>query len=153
MGDLSEMKMIIYKAGDADSHKAAGKMLQELPPGEYVLKITKNRPIRSLKQNGYYHFVWQIYATHTGHYVDELKKEFYDKIGFYEFFMDARGKQTKRYKSTADLDDAEMARIINQQAQWGRDEFPSVIVPRREDATYMMWMQAENEYNKTFSGF
>lgn len=147
------MKLILYKSGDADSHKKLGRELQSLPEGEYVIKVTKNKNIRSLGANAYYHMVWNIYATHTGHYIDELKHEFYDKIGYFDWFEDARGVRTKRYRSTSDEDTAGFAAIINKQAQWGRDEFPAVIVPRKEDATYLQWMQIENEYNKTFSGW
>lgn len=151
------MKNVIYDAKDettrAASHKAVGKILQELPAGEYAIKIVKNRHIRSLGKNAEYHAIWHIYAIHTGHYIDELKKEFYDKIGFYELHTDARGKTTKRYKSSADLDEVQMQALINQQAQWGREEFPEVIVPRPQDRDYKLWMDIQNEYNKTFSGW
>lgn len=147
------MKHILYKAGDDESHKNTGKILRALDAGEYIIQIKKNKNIRSLGANAYYHMVWNIYATHTGHYIDELKKEFYDKIGFYETWVDERGKEVRRYKSSGKEDTAGMAALINKQAQWGRDEFPKVIVPRKEDATYMQWMEVENEYNKTFSGW
>ena len=148
------MKTLLY-SGDEKDHISAGKVLRELPKkaNGYLVIIKENRPIRSLAANAYYHMVWNIYATHTGHYVDELKQEFYDKIGFYTLHTDSRGKSTKRYKSSKDCDTAEMSSLINQQAQWGRDEFPEVIVPRKEDATYLQWLQVENEYNQTFSGF
>lgn len=152
------MKHILYsrKRDDPEgdkSHKSVGQQLLDFPDGEYIISVKKNKPIRSLPSNSYYHMVWNIYATHTGHYIDELKKEFYDKIGFFEMFTDKRGKTTKRYKSSADCDVPEMSSLINQQAQWGREEFPEVIVPRREDATYLQWLQVQNEYNKTFSGW
>ncbi len=147
------MKVLLYKAGDAQSHLKIGMTLKELPPGEYIIKVHKNRPIRSLGANRYYHMVWNIYATHTGHYVDELKKEFYDKIGYYTEHTDKRGKTTRRYKSSAEEDTAGMNALINQQAQWGRDEFPEVIIPRLEDATYLQYLEIENQYTKTFSGY
>lgn len=146
-------KILLYKAKDETSHRMVGKELSELPDGSYVIRISKNRPVRSLGQNSYYHMVWNIYASHTGHYIDELKTEFYDKIGFYTIFEDKRGKKIKRYKSSKDCDTSEMTALINQQLQWGRDEFPEVIVPRQEDATYLQYIQIENEYEKVFSGF
>lgn len=152
------MKHILYtrKADTHEgeqSHKSVGRQLLELPDGDYIISIKKKKNIRSLSANRYYHMVWHIYATHTGHYIDEIKREFYDKIMFYELHTDKRGKTTKRFKSSADCDTAEMASLINQQAQWGRDEFPEVIIPRKEDATYMQWLQVESEYTKSFSGF
>lgn len=147
------MKLIPYTAKDAVSHKKVGRVLQELPEGDYVISVKKNKPIRSLKANSYYHLVWNIYAIHTGHYIDELKKEFYDHIGFYDLFEDSRGVITRRYKSSAKCDKTEMAALINQQLEWGRHEFPEVIIPRLEDTTYLQWMEIENQYNKTFSGW
>jgi hypothetical protein len=151
------MKTIIYNNKDeatkAANHKEVGRQLLELPPGEYVIKIVKNRHIRSLSKNAEYHAIWHIYAIHTGHYIDELKKEFYDKIGFYTFHTDSRGKTTKRYKSSADCDEVEMQALINQQAQWGRDEFPEVVIPKPQDRTYELWFEIQNQYNRTFSGW
>ncbi len=147
------MKTVLYKSDDEESKRKFYQVLKELKSGSYAITIKINRPIRSLGANRYFHMVWNIYATHTGHYIDELKREFYEKIGFYEIFTDKRGISTKRYKSSADCDTTEMSSLINQQAQWGRDEFPEVIVPRLEDATYLQYMQVENEYNKTFSGW
>ncbi len=148
-------RFILYKAKDPASHKEAGRILWDFPECKegYIIKVTKNKPTRSLDQNNYYHMVFAIYATHTGHYIDELKKEFYDKIGFYDDFTDKRGKTTRRYKSSSDLDQTEMSALINQQAQWGIDEFPEVIIPRKEDAKYIQWLQVEDEYNRTFSGW
>jgi hypothetical protein len=143
----------LFDTEDEQSKRKFYAELKTLKPGAYAYSIKKNKPIRSLGANKYFHMVWNIYATHTGHYIDELKREFYDKIGFYELFTDKRGKQTKRYKSSKDCDTTEMSSLINQQAQWGRDEFPEVIVPRKEDATYLQWIQVENEYNRTFSGW
>jgi len=97
--------------------------------------------------------ILSIYASHTGHYIDELKQEFYTKIGFFEIFEDRRGIKTKRFKSSKDCDTKEMTSLINQLLQWGRDEFPEVIIPRQEDATYMQYMAVQNDYERVFSGF
>jgi len=151
------MKILLYKATDPEkrkvSHQEIGRALSEFPPGEYVVKITKNRNIRSMGANAFYHVVLSIYATHTGHYIDELKKEFYDKIGYFEIFEDKRGKQTKRYKSSSDEDTSGMSKLINQVLQWGREEFPDVKIPQKQDVDYLRYMEVENDYNKTFSGW
>lgn len=146
-------RIYLYKAKDAESHKEIGRKLQELPDGQYVVKITRNKPIRSLAANGFFHMVCQIYATHTGHYLDEIKDEFKNDIGFYTMHTDKLGKQIKRLKQSSSLDETEMASLINQLLQWGRDKFPEVIIPRKEDATYLQWIQVENDYNRTFSGY
>ena len=92
------MKTVLYKSDDEESKRKFYQVLKELKPGSYAITIKINRPIRSLGANRYFHMVWNIYATHTGHYIDELKREFYEKIGFYEIFTDKRGISTKRYK-------------------------------------------------------
>ena len=144
----------IYKAGDAKAHAEFGKKLwNEYKSGEYVIKITKNKPIRSLGANNYFHMVLSIYASYTGHYLDEIKDEFKLDVGYYDLVTDKQGKQFKRLKSTSEEDTTGMSRLTNQLLQWGRDKHPECIIPRLEDATYLQWIQVQNEYEKVFSGF
>ncbi len=148
------MKVLLYKRSDTDGNgQEIMKQLKELPEGQYILKVVKHRPVRSLSANAFYHMRWSIVATHTGHYVDEIKREFYDHIGYFTWHEDKRGKRTKRYKSSADEDTAGMGALINQQGVWISDEFPEVIIPRKEDATYLQYLQVETEYTKVFSGY
>lgn len=144
----------LYKARDKDSHQAFGKKLWETyESGEFVITVKKNKPIRSLGANNYFHMILSIYATYTGHYLDEIKGEFKYDIGYYDIITDKLGKQFKRLKSTSKADTTEMASLTNQLEQWGRNKFPECIIPRKEDATYIQWLEVQNQYERTFSGF
>lgn len=152
------MRTYLYDCTTQDkrltSHKALGKELAKVPDGyEYVLTLKKNKAIRSLGQNNFFHMVLTIYANHIGLYLDEMKGEFYDAIGFYEMHEDKRGSMHKRYRSSADLDQGEMSALITKFLQWAGNAFPEVKVPRKEDATYKQWLEVENEYQKALAGW
>lgn len=146
--------IFLYKAKDKIVHETFGKKLWNMAEsGEFIISVKKNKPIRSLGSNNYFHMILSIYATYTGHYIDEIKDEFKNDIGYYDIITDKLGKPFKRLKSTSKADTTEMASVINQFEQWGRDKFPECIVPRKEDATYIQWLEVQNQYERTFSGF
>lgn len=146
------MKMFTYTAKDEASHKSAGAKLRELPEGEYLITVKKNRPIRSLSANKFFHAIIKVYATHTGHHADEIDNMF-RMARHYEIIEYPSGKNEKIPKRTSNLDTKEFAAVVNNLLQWGQDEFPTVKVLRKEDLTYQMWMEIENDYERTFSGF
>lgn len=146
------MRTFLYTAGDPVSHKKIGSSLSELPAGDYVIIVKKNRPIRSLQANKFYHAVMKLYATHTGHTMSEIENMFKMERHF-EIVYYPSGKTEKIPRDTHDLDTKEFTAMCNNLLQWGRDNFPEVIVPRQEDLTYRQWIEIDNEYNKTFSGF
>lgn len=128
------------------------KILKELKPGEYIYEIKKLRAIRSIKQNSFYWAVIQLYAIHTGHTAKEI--EFMFKMArWHEEVEYPSGKRVTIPKDTHDLDTAEFSVVVNNLLQWGSEEFPAVIVPRREDLTYAQWMEIGNQYERTFSGY
>lgn len=151
MGDLCQMKMIIYKAGDADSHKQLGKALAELPPAEYVVQIKKNRSIRSLQANKYYHVILNIIGISSGHSHDELHE--ICKLKFNSHMIDLpKGGSHVIGKTTTDLDTIEFAGYVNRVKQWAQDEW-GITIPEARDIDYARWMEIENTYNENFSGF
>lgn len=147
------MKSYLYEPGNDASHKEIGRILRELPKDKkYIISIKRNKAIRSISANAFFHAVCQIYAIYTGHTLQEIKDEF-KRDRFFEMTTDKLGRQFKRLKSTGDLDTAEFAAVCNNLIQWGHEQFPAVIVPRKEDLTYIQWINVENEYEKVFSGF
>lgn len=145
------MKILLYTPGDNNRHKELGRLLQSLPDGDYVIQVKKNRPVRSLKANAYYWMCVKIYSIHTGHHESEID---------YMFRMDRHyqmkvinGREVKVPKETKDLDTKEYADFVSKFLAWGRENFPEVIIPRPEDATYLQWVQVNNDYNESFSGY
>lgn len=144
------MKIFLYTAGDADSHKDLGRRLQELEPGEYCMTIKRNRPIRSLNQNKYYHAILNIIAISTGHTHDELHE--ICKLKFNSKWVDLpRGGTHVIGKTTSDLDTAEFTAYVNRVKQWAIDEF-GITIPESRDIDYARWIEIENTYDDNFKG-
>lgn len=145
------MKQLLYIAGNADSHKELGKYLQSLPQGDYVIVIKKNRAIRSLSANRYYHLILNIIGIHTGHTHEQLHE--ICKLKFNpEIINTPKGGSVVVGRSTNDLDTKEFGAYVNRVKQWSRDEF-SINVPEPQDLDYMKQMQIENDYEKVQSGY
>lgn len=145
------MKVLIYQAGNTDSHKALGKELAQLPPGEYVIEVKKNRAIRSLQANKYYHVVLNIIAISTGHSHEELHE--ICKLKFNPLLVDLpKGGSQVIGGSTKDLDTLQFAAYVNRVKQWALDEF-GIVIPEPDSIDRARWIDIENAYNENFSGF
>lgn len=141
----------LYTAGDANSHKLLGRKLSELKPGDYVIEVKRNRPIRSLAHNKYYFAILKLIATETGNDVDRLheiaKKKFNgEMVQLPKSGMEMVGR------STSELDSKEFSAYINRVKLWANDEF-GITVYDRENMTIEQLMDIENNYEKVFSGF
>ena len=152
------MKRILYDATDHEkrkaSHLSVGKELQKLDEGfTYLLSIKRNRAIRSLSANNFFWMVINLYATATGHTKNEIDFMFRMARHWKEIAMPSSGEVIRVPKETHELDTKDFSAVINNLLQWGREEFPNVIVPRREDATYLDYMRIEDEYDEANAGF
>lgn len=145
------MKIILYTANDEASHKALGAELRKLPDGEYCIEVKKNRPIRSMKANKYYFAILKIIGTATGHTHEELHEIMKLKFNSDLIHFPKSGSQIIG-KTTSDLDTAEFAAYINRVKKFSIEEF-GLIIPEPKDLDYARWMEIENSYNRTFSGF
>jgi len=145
-------KIVLYDNREEENKRKFYNTLKALPPDEYVVEIKKNRPIHTIKQSSYFHVLCQIYAIHTGHYLDEIKDEF-KRDRFFEMKIDNQGREFKRLKSTSKLSDVDYQIVITLFLEWGKEKHPEVIVPQKRDMDYKMWMEIGNAYNRTFSGY
>lgn len=145
------MKAFLYTGKDAVSHKELGNKLWDMPTGEYILMVKKNRPIRSLQANKFFWAVIRLYAIHTGHTEQEINIMFrmdrHSKI-----ILNSKGVEKRVPLETKALDTKEFAIVCNNLLAWGYENFPEVRVPRKEDMTYIQYMEIENDYTKVFSG-
>ena len=139
----------IYTAGDANSHKALGKKLSELKPGQYVLEVKRNRPIRSISQNKFYFAILKVIATETGNDIDRLHEIAKKKFNGEMVILPKSGAEMVG-KSTGDLDSKEFTAYINRVKLWARDEF-GVLIEERENTTIQHLIDIEDKYKKTFS--
>lgn len=153
------MKKWIYdtkKEYRAAAHKEIGRKLMELQEDKrFIIEVKVLRTIHSIPQMQYFHVVCTIYATHTGHTMEEIKDEF-KRARFFEMKIDKFGREFKRLKPTSGLDVAEYASLINNLLQWGLEEYPQVIIKKKEDLTYEKWIEYESlvdeEYENMMRG-
>jgi hypothetical protein len=139
-------KIFLYQAGDIQSHKDLGRKLQELKEGEYVIHIKKNRPIRSLSANRYYHLILNIIGIETGHTHEELHEALKLKFNAKIIHFPKGGSQVVG-ESTSNLDTKEFAAYINQVKNWALNEF-GIVIPEAKDIDYQRWMEIENTYEE-----
>lgn len=144
------MKILLYQAGSADSHKEIGRKLQELKPGNYTIEIKKSRAVRSLSANRYYHAILNIIGIETGHTHAELHEALKLKFNSHVIFFPKGGSQLVG-KSTADLDTAEFAGYINRVKQWALDEF-GIVIPESSNISHESWVELQNTYDENQNG-
>lgn len=152
------MKHFIYDNRQEESKREFYNKLKSLEQAEYVVVIKRNCAVRSLSANKYYHAILNIICIKSGQGTGDkifdhdqlhelLKKKFNNEVIFFP-----KGGSELVGKSTSDLDTKEFAIYINRVKQWAIDEF-DIVIPELKDLDYKGWMEIENEYDKTFSGF
>ncbi len=146
------MKTGLLDTRDENSKRAFYSVLKDLKPDEYIYSIKKNRSVRSVSQNNFYWAVIQLYAIHTGHTQKEIDGMFRMDRHFEIVEYPKSGRREKIPKDTSDLKTDEFTFLCNNLLQWGRENFPEVIVPRKEDLTYVQWMNISNEYDRVNQG-
>ena len=145
------MRTFIIKSGDETTLKDLGKYLRELKPGgNYIVEVKKNRAIRSLSQNRYYHAILNIIGIETGHTHEELHEAMKMKFNCAVIFFPKGGSQVIS-KTTADLDSAEFAGYINRVKNWALNEF-GIVIPEAKDVDYARWLEIENAYEQNQQG-
>jgi len=145
-------KFFIYKKTPEIHAEFGRKVWAESEEGvEYIYTRKVNRPIRSIPQNKMFHAICQVFAMYTGHTIEEIKDEF-KRERYFEMRTDKQGVLFKRLKSTSKADTSEFTWLINNLLEWGRDKWPSCIVPRKEDMSYLMLIEIEEQYEREFFG-
>lgn len=151
------MRLFLYEAKNEKHHKELGAYLRSLEKGNYVVTVKHNRPIRSLSANKYYHFILNEICIHSGQGTGDqnfdhaelheiLKKKFNSRIVKLKSGSEIVGQ------STSDLDSKEFTDYVNKVTMWAKDEF-GIIIPEAKDVDYLRWMENENRYTQTFSGY
>lgn len=143
-------KILLYEVGNNESHKEVGKTLRELKPGTYTVEIKKNRAIRSLSANKYYHLILNIIGIETGHTHEELHEAMKLKFNSEVIFFPKGGSQMIG-KSTSTLDTKEFAGYVSRVKRWALDEF-NIIIPESRDVDQMRWMEIQNVYDENQQG-
>ena len=143
-------RFLLYKAKDEQSHKELGAKLRDLPEGEYVIEVKKNRAVRSLKANKYYRFVLNLMAIETGISHDDMHEAMKHKFNSKVIFYPSGGTQCIG-ESTSSLDVAEFAGYVNRVKQYAQDDL-RINIPELKDVDYRRWMEMETLYEENFRG-
>lgn len=147
---FSKMKTVILKTDDEDSKRKLYNVLKELKPGSYVVEIKKNRNVRSLSANRYYHAILNIACmeldiTHENMH-EAMKYKFNSTVVFFP-----KGGSQCIGNTTSDLDTKEFTAFVNRVKQYLQDDL-GIIIPEAKDIDYGRWIEIQNSYDDNFPG-
>lgn len=145
--------ILYYKAGDPASHKEIGRKLQDLQPGEYVIDIKKNRPIRSLAANRYYFgVVLKIIVMETQQEEDVNQMHEFFKMRLNAQMIEFKnGKREMIPGSTSVMDSKEFTSFVQRVKDYARTEL-NLVIPEPGDVDRNIWSQINEQYSKRFDG-
>ena len=109
--------MLYNPEKEIDIQRAIVK-LKQLIASKKVFELKEKRPKRSLSQNNYLHLILSWYALEYGETLEYIKQEIFKKFvnkSIFEFeYVNRRTGETRtEYRSTANLDTAELSMAIN----------------------------------------
>lgn len=147
------MLIFLYDAADEKSVEKFVKDVQSLPEGKkYRFEVHEIKPVRSLSQNRRYWAIMNQIATHTGHTRDEIDHMFrmdrHNEIVYYP-----SGRTEKIPRKTSDLDTREFTIVMYNLEQWCEENFPEVRLIDERSMTYERWLEIEDNYHRSQSGF
>lgn len=136
--------------GDPKSVKEFGDKFRELENGNWVFEVKKNRPIRSLSQNRFYHVVLKIIGIETGHTHEQLHELMKRMFNSDVIHLPKGGTQIVG-KSTATLSDVEFLGYVNRVKDWALSEY-SIIIPTREQMDTARELAINTAYSENQMG-
>ena len=139
-----------YTQGNQLQHSQLGQKLKDLAPGEYIIEVKRNRPIKSFGQSKYlFGVVYKTIAAETGMNTDELHEIFKLKFNAQEKFF-PNGRREVLPGSTKDLDTAEMTSFITKVKHYAAEEL-NIHIPELCDVDYKLWMEINERHVKVFN--
>lgn len=123
--------------------------LVQLTSKKNIVEVKKISPKRSLSQNSYLHLLLGAFGQHFGYTLEEAKIIYKDlNTGMYKYDKEVRGKKHTFYRSSADLDKAEMTKSIDILREWSdRAGYP---LPTATDQGWLMQIENEIERSKYY---
>lgn len=128
-------------------HKVAG--------AKKVVELKVKNPKRTMAQNNYLHLLLSWFGLHFGYTMDEVKQLIFKRMVNEDLFSKVvenrfTGERMIAWKSTADLNTAEMTAAIDRFRNWSASvaHFP---LPSAEDKDFLLQVQAEIERNVEYA--
>ncbi len=140
------MKYSTMNKGEAS---AAILYLTQLVRDEKVVEVKEVKPRRSLNQNSYLHLLLGAFGAHFGYSLEEAKTIYKQlNASIYEYSREVRGKQHTFYRSSAELDKAEMTKSIDTLREWSaKAGYP---LPSAVDQDWLRQIENEVEQHGSY---
>lgn len=107
--------MARYKPNDPRDYLSALDFIEKAKEQQFDIELKKYYPKRSNKQNAYLHFICAYFAHQYGVTEYEAKQVFLKEYACPDIFKvekEIKGQKIVYYRSTAELNTAEMASVI-----------------------------------------
>ena len=130
-----------YNLANKDEKKQAMSYFMTLANKKALVEVKKLQRNRTLRQNAYLHLIIGYFGVHFGYTLDEAKI-IYKDINRSTYMYEKRDR--KFYRSSADLDTAEMTKTIDRFRQVSAEQGCPLPPP-----TDLEWLrQIENEIER-----
>jgi hypothetical protein len=139
-----------YNPQEPLQHAQLGARLRELSPGEYLVTVKRNRPIKSLGQTKYlFGVVYKTIAMETGMDDEQLHELFKLKFNPQNVKL-PNWSMVVLPGSIKDLDTQEMTSFITKVKHFAAEEL-NIHIPELKDVDYKLWMEINERHDKVFN--
>lgn len=138
--------MARYRPSDPRDMLAAYDFLNRAKEQQFDIELKKYYPKRSNRQNGYLHFLCAYFAHQYGCTVYEAKQVFLKEYACpltFKVEKEIKGEKIIYFRSTADLNTAEMASVIRNFIDWSN--FHGIMLPEPADDIAIRCAEREME--------
>jgi hypothetical protein len=145
--------MLYNPEKEIDIQRALVK-IRQLIATKKVFELKEKRPKRSLNQNNYLHLILSWYAFEYGETLEYIKQEVFKKyvnksIFEYDYVNRITGETRVEYRSTANLDTAELSVAIDRFRDFSVKQ-AGIYLPEPKDLVLLREIEIQIENNKQY---
>ena len=143
---------MIYESSNEFHKQRAITYFNKLITKGAVIEIVEKKPKRSIQQNRYMHMIFAWFGYETGYTLEEVKQEIFKKIVNPTLFYEGEVGDLvplQRWRSTADLDSAELTIAIDKFRDFASKE-AGVYLPAPNDLASLNHIEIELKNNQFF---
>lgn len=141
---------MIYKTQNKYHCQRAVVRFQKLIEKGATIELTEKKPRRTIQQNRYLHLILGWFAYETGYTLQEVKQYIFKHLVNPEIFYDGEVGElvpVQRWRSTADLDTAELTTAIDKFRNYSSAE-AGIYLPDPRDLVALQEIEIELKNNK-----
>ena len=143
--------MARYRVSDARDYLSALDFINQAKEQNFDIELKKFYEKRSHRQNGYLYFALEYFAHQYGCTTLEAKEVFLKRLAaphIFEVEYQVDGKPVTFYRSTADLDTAEMTSAIRNFTAYA--EMNNIYIPLPDDEMGRRYCEQQMEKSNGF---